>query len=55
MCLICLEYEKGKISAYEMMENLNDSSELFSCISEEHINEIYDILWKDILDDGARP
>jgi|15BtaG_2_1085339.scaffolds.fasta_scaffold01922_6 hypothetical protein len=41
MCIICIEYEKGKLSLREAFRNLNEIKEL---IGEEHFNDVESVL-----------
>ncbi len=41
MCLICIEYEKGKLKIDEAFRNLNEIKEM---IGEEHFKEVHEAL-----------
>ena len=41
MCILCVEFEKGKLTLQETLRNLN---EMLSTLEEEHINEIVKML-----------
>ena len=41
MCIICIEYEKGKLSLREAFRNLNEIKEL---IGEEHFDDVQAVL-----------
>jgi len=41
MCLVCIEYEKGKLKIDEAFHNLGEIKEL---IGEEHYEEVYSAL-----------
>jgi len=45
VCLICIEYQKEKLSFEEVISNLQ---EIRDTISEEHEKEIYEMLWEDM-------
>lgn len=42
MCLICVEFQKGKMTIDEGWKNL---SEMRETIEEEHITEVEEMLW----------
>lgn len=42
MCLICVEFQKGKLTVEEGWKNL---SEMEDTISEEHKEEVEEMLW----------
>ena len=44
MCLICVEYNKNKLTLSEAWRNLH---EMFETISEEHAWEVIDKLWEE--------
>ena len=44
MCLICVEYNKNKITLREAWKNLNEMSEN---IGEKHTWEVIDMLWSE--------
>jgi hypothetical protein len=41
MCLVCIEYEKGKLKIDEAFKNLGEIKEL---IGDEHYDEVYSAL-----------
>jgi hypothetical protein len=41
MCILCVEFEKGKLTFQETLRNLN---EMLSTLEEEHIKEIIKML-----------
>ena len=48
MCLICVEYEKGKLKIKEALRNLEEMKE---SVGEEHYDEIREILIEDMMDE----
>ncbi len=47
MCLICIEYEKGKLLPLEGLRNLE---EMKSTLEEKHYHEVYCKLYDDFLE-----
>jgi hypothetical protein len=47
MCLICIEYEKGKLLPLEGLRNLE---EMKSTLEEEHYYDVYCKLYDDFLE-----
>ena len=47
MCLICIEYAKGKLLPMEGIRNLE---EMKPQIEQEHYDEVYNKLYDDLLD-----
>jgi len=45
MCLICIEYEKGKLNITEAFDNL---AEMKDFLNEDHIKEVEDMLWDEM-------
>ncbi len=43
MCIICVDIEKDKLTALEARRNLN---EMHSFLSEEHTQEVLQLIWK---------
>ena len=48
MCLICIEYEKGKLLASEGLRNLE---EMKPQLEEKHYTEVYSKLQDDLLEE----
>jgi len=46
MCLICIEYQKGKLKPKEALRNLGEIKET---ITEDHHKEVYDRIEDDLL------
>jgi len=47
MCLICIEYPKGKLTPIEGLQNLE---EMKPKLEEKHYNEVYNKLYDDYLE-----
>lgn len=45
MCLICIEYEKKKLTAKEAYRNLGEMKDV---IKEEHLEEVMELIWEDL-------
>tara|TARA_R100000008_G_C3501367_1_gene123882 strand:- start:442 stop:630 length:189 start_codon:yes stop_codon:yes gene_type:complete len=43
VCVICIDIEKDKLTALEARRNLN---EMHSSLSEEHAQEVLQLIWK---------
>ena len=48
MCIICIEFQKGKLLLDEAWRNLG---EMRSGLDESHVEEIEDMLWNAWVDD----
>ena len=46
MCLVCIEYEKGKLTIKEGIRNIGEMRE---SVGEKHYNEVYNMLTEDLL------
>ena len=48
MCLICVEYEKGKLKVNEALRNLEEMKE---DVGEEHYNKTKESLYEDVFNE----
>ncbi len=48
MCIICVEFQKGKLRLDEAWRNLG---EMRSGLSEEHVEDVEDMLWNAWVDE----
>ena len=51
MCLICIEYEKGKLLPEEGLRNLE---EMKPQLEEEHYTKVYSMLQDDLLEEQLK-
>ena len=51
MCLVCVEYGKGKLKFNEAFKNLGEIKEL---IGEEHYDEVYSSLMEKEAEEGLQ-
>jgi hypothetical protein len=48
MCIICIEYQQGKLTPLEGMRNLQEMKDI---IDDEHYYEVFTTLYDDYLDE----